>query len=184
VLTVLLGELARLLVGNLPLFGEVRLVPDEEDHRVVVRQVPCVRQPATQMVVRGPPTRERERESKVHWSEHFLFFFPLCNETLVPCDIVHHHSSSRSAVVASSDSPNRSQVEKYYTVVSERTKKRRKTIVPEALLTSSVPNLELDLLSTDLNDPGAELDSNCVRAIRHDFKKEKKKEENFFFRGS
>jgi len=75
-------------------------------------------------------------------------------------------------------------VEKYYTVVSERTKKRRKTIVPEALLTSSVPNLELDLLSTDLNDPGAELDSNCVRAIRHDFKKEKKKEENFFFRGS
>ena len=67
---VLLCELPRLLVGDVPLRLQVGLVADEEDDRVGVGQVPRVRQPAAQVVV-GRPTGH----------------------------VIHHQSASGTAVV-------------------------------------------------------------------------------------
>lgn len=50
---VLVGELLRLLVGDVTLRLQVALVADEEDDGVRVRQVAGVRQPGAQVVVRG-----------------------------------------------------------------------------------------------------------------------------------
>lgn len=72
---VLVGELLRLLVGDVTLRLQVALVADEEDDGVRVRQVAGVRQPGAQVVVRGA-------------SRH----------------IVDHQRASSSAVVAPGDS--------------------------------------------------------------------------------
>ena len=52
--TIFLGELACLLVGDLSLIGQIRLVSNQENHCVVVRQIPGISQPAAQMIISGP----------------------------------------------------------------------------------------------------------------------------------
>ncbi len=63
--------------------------------------------------------------------------------TDVPGDVVHHQRSRRSSVVAACDGS-------------------------EALLTRRVPDLQLDLLTADLDDPGTELHADGVRTVGHD----------------
>jgi len=53
---VLLGELLALLGGDGPPVVEVALVADEHDRHVRVRVLPCVLQPARQVVERVPPS--------------------------------------------------------------------------------------------------------------------------------
>jgi len=112
---VLVGKLLRLLVRHVPLALQVRLIPNQENHSVWVGEVPGVRQPGGEVVIRGPS-----------------------------CDVIDKQGSCRPSVVTP----------RYST---------------KPLLSSCVPDLELDFLARNLNYSGSKLDSNGVRAIGHKF---------------
>jgi len=56
--TVFLGKLARLLVGDLALLCQVRLVTDEEDDSVGVGEVSRIGQPAAEVIVGASSKKE------------------------------------------------------------------------------------------------------------------------------
>lgn len=56
---ILLGELLPFLRADRPPVGEITLVPDQHDRHVRVRMLPCIFQPARQVVESFPPEESR-----------------------------------------------------------------------------------------------------------------------------
>lgn len=85
--------------------------------------------------------------------DHKVFSLRLYrNESTLPGDVVHHESAGGSSVVAASD-------------------------CAESLLARRVPDLQLHLLPAHLDYPCAELHPDRVRAVRHDWFRQRRRQQ-------